>query len=229
MPKQKIIDLYRGKLTAKDIASGMNAASHNARRLFEDAKLLCNARRYPSACALAILSIEEAGKLSQLRTIAVSADERELKDAWKAYRDHQSKNAAWIITELFAEGARTLDDLRPIFDEDSDHPAVLDTLKQLGFYTDCYGKAHWSEPDKVIDEEVTRCIMASAEVLIPDAPVTVREIELWIKNLIGVWGTEKMRSGLAAFFQAMQDEGLAKHQPEKIEAFLGALPRARHH
>ena len=35
---------------------------------------------------------------------------------------------------------------------DSDHPYVLDQLKQIAFYTDCLGDAHWSIPDEVIDE-----------------------------------------------------------------------------
>jgi hypothetical protein len=29
---------------------------------------------------------------------------------------------------------------------------MLDVIKQLGFDTDCYGNAHWSEPSKAIDE-----------------------------------------------------------------------------
>jgi hypothetical protein len=39
----------------------------NARRLFADGELLYRAERYPSALALAILSIEEAGKYSSFR------------------------------------------------------------------------------------------------------------------------------------------------------------------
>jgi hypothetical protein len=49
----------------------MNAANRNARRLVADAKLLLDAGRYPSAAALAALAIEESGKTSILRTLAV--------------------------------------------------------------------------------------------------------------------------------------------------------------
>ena len=44
--------------------------------------------------------------------------------------------------------------MSPLFDETSDHPFVLDNLKQLGFYTDCLGKATWALPWKVIDEDL---------------------------------------------------------------------------
>jgi AbiV family abortive infection protein len=230
MAKHKAIDPYRGKLEPQKVADGMNAAIRNAKRLLEDAKLLLASQRYPTACALAVLSIEESGKLSQLRTIALSRSDVELRNAWKGYRDHQTKNAAWIITELAAKGARTLEDLRPIYDSNSDHPAVLDTVKQIALYTDCYGKAHWSEPDAVIDEQLARNIVTTAQVLSEKAAVTTREIELWIEHLSGVWNTPQASDGLLAFYRAMQTEGLTGHQPEKIESFLGLAPmKERYH
>jgi AbiV family abortive infection protein len=41
----------------------MNAAARNAARLVSDAEILLGAKRYPSAAALAVLAIEESGKL----------------------------------------------------------------------------------------------------------------------------------------------------------------------
>ncbi|MFQ5903786.1 MAG: AbiV family abortive infection protein, partial [Candidatus Binatia bacterium] len=38
------------------MAAGINAATRNARRLYEDAIILLNEKRYPSAAGLAILS-----------------------------------------------------------------------------------------------------------------------------------------------------------------------------
>ncbi|MBN1085452.1 AbiV family abortive infection protein [Erwinia aphidicola] len=35
----------------------------------------------------------------------------------------------------------------------TEHPFALDQLKQISFYTDCLGKAHWSIPDNVIDRD----------------------------------------------------------------------------
>ena len=208
----------------------MNAAMKNAKRLVDDAKLLLRSQRYPSACSLAILAIEEGGKLSALRTIA-GASGRRLKDAWRGYRDHQTKNAAWIIGELAAKGARTLDDLKPIFDPDSDHPAVLDALKQIAFYTDCYGNGHWSQPDAVIDQGLTETLVRTAEAICSSGTTTTaREIELWIQHVGRVWGTPQMRAGLLAFYSAMEIEGLTKHARERLEEFLGErLPGPRAH
>ena len=61
------LDSYRGRLTAAQIAQGMNAARDNAQRLATDAATLLDARRFPTAASLAFLSIEESGKISILR------------------------------------------------------------------------------------------------------------------------------------------------------------------
>lgn len=68
--------MYSGHLSAKQIAAGMNAASRNAHRLFKDAEKLAKASRFPSACALAILSIEESGKLTILRGVTMAKSAR---------------------------------------------------------------------------------------------------------------------------------------------------------
>lgn len=167
MARKKAIKQYKGKLDPEQVADGMNAAARNAKRLLDDANLLFASKRYPSACSLAILSIEESGKLSQLRGTAIAPDERVLKDAWKDYRDHQAKNAHWIIMQLVTQGPRTLDDLRQIFDKDNDHPALLDSVKQIAFYTDCCGNAHWSEPNAVINEQLAKMIITIAGILCP--------------------------------------------------------------
>src|ERR1700712_243598 len=98
--KDKLSNPYAGPLSAGEIAAGMNAALRNARRLLYDAQLLFAAHRFPSACSLAILSIEESGKLPVLREIGVARDADEAKGAWKRYRTHQAKNVAWIIRDL---------------------------------------------------------------------------------------------------------------------------------
>ncbi len=65
---KKKLDAYRGKLTPKQIAHGMNVAATNAQRLASDAEALLDAKRFPTAASLAILSIEEAGRILILQT-----------------------------------------------------------------------------------------------------------------------------------------------------------------
>lgn len=217
---KKPITQFIGKRTPAEIAAGINVAVRNARRLFDDAELLAKAGRYPSACALAILSIEEAGKCSVLRRLSTARDD-EVKEIWREYRSHQKKNAAWIIMDLVAGGARTLRDLAPIYDKDSDHPAILDTVKQLAFYTDCYAQGNWSQPHIVIDEKLCEQMLTVARILSAKGEVTAREIELWAQHV----GGNQTEAGVHAFFVAMQAEGLTPPDDEaSIERFLGIKP-----
>ena len=115
MAKDKLSH-YNGELSAAQVADGMNAACRNARRLADDAKLLLDAGRYPTAASIAVLSIEESGKKSVLRGLAFAPNKEARRSAWKGYRSHRSKNVAWILPDLIAKGARDLDSLRPATD-----------------------------------------------------------------------------------------------------------------
>ena len=105
MTKTKL-DQVKGRLTPAQITAGFNAASQNAKRLCEDALLLLNEKRYPSAASLAILSIEESGKGPILRELALAKDKKAILSAWQAYRSHTKKNVNWLLPQLAAGGAR---------------------------------------------------------------------------------------------------------------------------
>jgi AbiV family abortive infection protein len=221
MGRKPAIQTYRGKLSPKQIAEGMNAAARCAKRLYEDAETMLAAGRFPTACSLAILSIEEAGKMSVLRELSCATNKARLNVAWRRYGDHREKNVQWIIIELAMKGARTIEDLRPIFDRDSDHPDILNVIKQLGFYSDCYGNAHWSEPHEVIDEKLARSIVLAAKVLVPKHDTSEREIELWIEHVGRHWAKPEMFAGAVAFQQALIDEGLSRHSIQEVRDFFG--------
>lgn len=218
----KKLDSYQGSLTAAQIASGMTAANKNAKRLADDAELLLKAKKFPSAASLAILSIEEAGKATILRRLTVAKDDQELKDCWRNYRSHTKKNVSWMLPELAAKGARRLYDFLPLFDKTSDHPFILDQVKQLGFYTDCLGNAHWSRPDEAIDEQLATNLVWIASVSSKGKEITTQEIELWIKHMKPVWRVdeEKMKRALIAWYAEMQQLGLAAEGENKMEQFV---------
>src|SRR2546430_11396188 len=161
----KRLDQFRGRLSPAEIAAGINAARCNAGRLAQDARLLLPQKRFPSACALSVLAIEEAGKASVLREIALARNDDELKGAWREYRSHTSKNRMWPIVEFVLKGAGILQDFAPMFRSDANHPLVLDQVKQLSFYTDCLGKAHWSAPEEVIDHALASMLVVTSELL----------------------------------------------------------------
>ena len=216
----------KGRLSAAEIASGMNAARRNARRLLEDTKILFEAKSFASASMLAILSIEESGKIRYLRTIA-AAPESDLGKQWKNFRDHKSKNAHWNILELMAiKRVRTLAGLAPAFDPNSDHQMQLEVLKQLSVYVDCYDNKQWIEPEKLIPEAMPRALIAVAERLVPNRDASEREMQLWSEHLSKTWGTSAMRSSLRDFYRDMIAEGLTKESLPDIEKFIyGEEPR----
>jgi AbiV family abortive infection protein len=218
----KRLEQFRGKLSAAQIAAGINAARRNAARLAHDARLLLNQERFPSACALSVLAIEEAGKASVLREIALARNGEELKEAWQQYRSHTSKNRMWPIVEFVLKGARKLQDFASLFQDGADHPLLLDQVKQLSFYTDCLGKAHWSEPENVMDKPLASMLVVTSELLGKGEDVSQREIELWIKHLAPVWRrtNEAMEKGLADWYHAMQTEGLKAPGDNSMRQFI---------
>ncbi|MHA2172859.1 MAG: AbiV family abortive infection protein, partial [Candidatus Kariarchaeaceae archaeon] len=177
---------------------------------------------YPPAASLAILSIEESGKVSILRALSVARNEKEIKETWREYRSHTKKNVAWLLPELVAEGARKLDNLKPLFDENSDHPYLLDQIKQIGFYTDCLGEIHWSIPDDVIDIQLSKLLVKISGILRQDKETSPKEIELWIKHIGPVWkgNLSWMKKALVNWWAEMRENGLASEDDTEFEQFL---------
>lgn len=222
MSQKRKLATYRGKLSPTEIAAGMNAATENAQRLVSDADILLAAGRFPTAASLASLSIEESGKVSILRELATAASDDELSSAWKGYRSHTRKNVQWQVPQLAIQGARKLDDLRPLFDEKSDHPFVLDHLKQLGFYTDCLGEKHWSIPAEVVDEQLARSLVQIAKLLVSKRDVSAKEIELWILHVGSAPKTDVclMKQAVVNWYAAMQESGLRPQGINEMERFI---------
>src|SRR2546425_2765182 len=211
---KKAISQYRGRLTPQQAADGIAVALSNARALVKDAELLLEHQRHARATALAILAIEEAGKLSLIRALLVARDESELREEWRAYRSHTKKNVLYILPQLVAQGAQSLEDLRPTMNPQSDHPEVLEALKQAAFYTDAYGACRWSLPEDAITSEVAESIVSVARALSRQggALTSVEELELWVKHLGPVWKKEmwEMSQALAACYAEAEERGLLK-------------------
>lgn len=200
----------------------MNAAAKNASRLAKDAAYLLETGSIATAASIAVLSIEEAGKISILRTLALAKSDAEAAETWKEYRSHTRKNVAWLLPQLVASGARKLDDLRPLFDENSDHPFVLDQIKQLGFYTDCLGKAHWAIPTDVINESLARMLVQIAQLFAHDREYTEQEVQLWVEHIGPVWKKDPawMKQAVINWYAAMQAAGLAREGANEMEQFI---------
>lgn len=215
---------YAGPLTPVQTVEGISVAQKNALRLLEDAKLLLERARFPSAAALAVLAIEERGKAIVLKRLALLNDPADLKMAWREYRNHRAKNAGWIIPELISKGARTMKSMASAVDKDAEHAAVLDALKQVSLYTDCLGEAHWSIPSKVVDEALARSLISAAETMWGSQQVTTREIELWVEFVGPHYDKAGMGDAVVQWQEAMVAEGLSDISPDQLEAFMRGAP-----
>ena len=214
MARKKVVNQYMGSLTPKQAADGIAAAMRNAESLLRDAELLLEHGRWPRATALTILAIEESGKVPLLRALLLAKNEAERREEWKAYRSHTEKNVLYILPQLVAEGARSLEDMRPVMDPESEHPEVLDAVKQYGFYTDACGNCHWSIPDEVISEAFAKSMFRLASLLAKgsEALTSAEELEIWVKHMGPVWKHEKweMDQALAACYAEAEERGLLR-------------------
>jgi len=211
---------YVGPLTPDQIAAGIAAAQANALRLIDDAALLLEADRYQSATALAILAMEERGKVIILKRLALVREPSDIKAVWREYRSHRAKNAGSILPELVRQGARTMSAMASAVDAKAEHTGLLDAVKQISFYTDCLGDRHWSIPSEVVDPDLARAMLQSAKMMWGSHPVTAREVELWGEIVGPHYGQSTMVSAVVGWQKAMLTEGLSDTQPEELEAFM---------
>lgn len=219
--KKKVIAQYKGRLTPQQAAEGITVALTNAKALVKDSELLLEHERYPRAAALAILAIEEAGKVSLIRALLLARDESEVREEWRAYRSHTKKNVLYILPDLAARGAKSSQDLWPTMGPNSDHPEVLEALKQVALYTDAYGACRWSLPGDAITSDIATSLVSVARLLSQGgAPMTTaQELELWVKHVGPVWKKEmwEMRQALAACYAEAEERGFLKGQSSAAE------------
>ena len=186
--------------------------------------MLLEADRLPSAVALSILSIEESGKVPVLRQMATADGEKEVRDIWKAYRSHIKKNVLWIFGELVAKGGRTLDELRGVVDPNSDHPDILDQLKQLSLYTDCFTKATWTSPQELDLTTLAAYLVKMAQILAKARTIVPEEVQLWRQHLWPVRNAPlaEQKRAVEAWYGEMRIRGLSDAGAEDVEQFLAA-------
>jgi len=220
----KRLNSYKGRLSSSQISEGMNLAHHNAIRLLEDAQILYEKNRYPSAATLSILSIEESGKKRILRQLSLVSSDEELNNIWKDYRSHVRKNVQWLLLDMVQQGARKLDDFETMFDPSAEHPYFLDNIKQISVYTDCLGLAHWSNPSEVIDKLLAKYLILIAQALSSGREVTTKEIDLWKKHLknSGV-SFRSQKEALLHWYYDMENNGLLPpdHNITDVMKWLG--------
>jgi AbiV family abortive infection protein len=203
---------YNQRLTPKKAAEGIKTIMYNAKALLSDAQLLFDNDKYERATALAILAIEEAGKISIIRAILLEDNQKEFNKEWKRFRSHAEKNWGLSFHDYVDKEANNIENFRPIF-EDNDHAQIFDQLKQLVIYTDLFKNGNWSSPDKVITKEIAASILTTAKTFAgkdEQAMTTENELELWTKHLKPVWKKDmlKMKQALIKCYNEAEELGL---------------------
>ena len=206
------LDPYHGILNPFQIAAGLRAAKASAQRLLDDARHLYDIRSYPSATALGVLCIEEIGKLPVLRRMALAKTAQEWRQCWRDFSNHLAKSAHWIVPFLLGKG-HTFESFAASFSQDKD-PDDLNSLKQLGFYVGCYGRAHWSEPQAVIEKPQADLVLGSAEVVVlgssPSELDTPTAMQLWTDRMSGCFSCDAVTANnrVVAFLEQARAEGI---------------------
>ena len=210
---------FVGPLSVDDVLQGMRLAIENAALLLSDARRLHDAGRFSTAVALAILSIEESGKIAVLRGMTTDSTD-ELKRLWKCFRSHRKKNFLWNAPILAEKGARTLAEIREVIQSEQDHTEALDYIKQGALYVDRQEHG-WSTPQIVMDSVFSEGIISIAALLLPKLPKK-RDLELWKEHVpVGrVDSHEEMKMGLLGWHSAMRAEGLIQDGDTGMIDFL---------
>ena len=208
------LNAYLGPLTPEQAAAGIQAAIQNARSLLTDVGILLRHHRWPRSASLAVLAIEESGKVSLIRGLLLSATPHELRNEWRAYRCHTKKNVMGSFASYASENPH-IEDFRPLYAPENNAPQVLDALKQIGFYSDCLGAAHWSIPETVVDEQLARQLHVTAQALVlsgDSAMTTAPELRLWVKHMKPVWRKDmlSMKQAVITCYQEAADRGILK-------------------
>jgi AbiV family abortive infection protein len=128
-----------GSLTADQAAAAMQAARLNALDLMDSAELLYTHKRFSHAASLAILAIEEGGKVPLLQSIFLGfgGDRTRL---WKSYRLHRAKTASLnpaIQARVRATFPETPLAAAKEIAQAGPTPSELESNKQRAVYSDC--------------------------------------------------------------------------------------------
>lgn len=203
---------YSQSLNIKQAAEGIKVAIENSQDLLSDALLLFENGRYPRAVALAILAIEEAAKPSIIRSIILENEPSQYKKEWQRFRGHTSKNASWILPQLISKGATRAEEMKQIFDPNSQHTREIDNLKQLAFYTDAYSSCKWSAPKATVSKELAVSIIKIAKGMVSNTHsiVTEQELKLWVKHLKPVWKVGDMKQALLKCYEEAEQLGMLR-------------------
>lgn len=141
------IDRQPRRVTSEEALALMSIFTDTAAGLVADARLLLDYRRRERAAGLAILALEELGKI-RLVVALLDADERSLVVAWRNLFKHASKHIQILSPP---DAVIPPEDRRLSAEVKQRIAANLSTVKQLALYSNPVVGKGWQTPRQALD------------------------------------------------------------------------------
>ncbi|MGN6381394.1 MAG: AbiV family abortive infection protein [Dyella sp.] len=208
----------------------MQHAVSNGLRLLEDARILRAGGRYPSATALALLAIEEFGKVSAIRAVFIAQNAEELRSSWRNFRSHKAKNVMWPASEMDWSKSEVLRNVFSLSNPKSPLPEFGDLVKQLSLYVDLLASGEWWVPERDVHVDLAEKFVASAEYLARIcAADSKEELELYAEA-IKRYPERTLASAeamLVYHYEQLQEAGLRPLGPNPWEGLITGHARSQ--
>lgn len=153
---------YRGKLTVEQIAQGIEVCLDNIEKLVEDAHVLLEANRPPSASFALLCADQELGKVYvlQLMAMCLLKDQAEWRLWWRRFRGHEAKTALANVFDILELDESRFSSVIEVVEKDWLPSARdLESLRQLCLYVDYSATENrWLSP-REISMEVAEPLM----------------------------------------------------------------------
>ncbi|AOM77388.1 AbiV family abortive infection protein [Pedobacter steynii] len=175
---------YNSVVTCAEAAEGIHVSLLNAKELLADGQILFDNARYPRAIALAVLAIEEYGKVEKIKELLLS--KQKVSSAWREVRSHKSKNYPWLFPLLKQLGLNDKDALLALTAKENNSLKFLDQLKQICFYTEAIKKedkkgCYWWLPSEITDADLARFYLSNADIIVNDDGI------MWTEGALSVY------------------------------------------
>jgi AbiV family abortive infection protein len=193
---------FTGPLSVTSAIKGAQLLQENAARLTEDAKLLLQAKRYPSAAMMAVMALNELSRIFHPLILASLRTPKQLVAGWKQFRSNRH-DFAWSIFQ------RRIDWLVAGAMSDQEVNDMLSFISALGSGAEYIAPGLWIDPNELITAELAASIVGTAE-LFCKKTVKPRSMEIWMETVGSLPRNATIEVALKKYQAMLESEGLAQ-------------------
>ncbi len=212
---------FTGRISPADAARGARVTQADALRLIEDAKLLLQAARFPTAAMVAVMALDEMSRVFQVLTLSTIDGSEQLVAAWKEFRGDR-RTFPWSMIQP-VEGE---DSARPMGDPEL--AGMLSFIRKLGSRADFIQPGLWVDPAELVSAELAASIVASVESIC--VAIEPDSLELWSEALRSLPRNATAGMALARYRAMLETAGFAQsaaNTGDRRRNSGGAVRRAR--